>query len=365
MVLTWDPQTQGRSDGPGGPAPRTRTPAPDRPRRSPRAPWTRSTSSCPPRGRPSGRATAARCPPSTTPPSRTGAWPRARTPPSTRSTPRLDPKQIGIAGNSLGAFAVSKVGVRGHPRGRRGGLGPAAVTARTGTGGHGRAAHAAGARPRHVGRLRDRVAQRRRRGDPEPRDSRPGPAGRQRRRRGPSARRGVPTMQVNTRAGTHFESAVIPNAGLPRHAARDRPVRLVHARLVRPLREGRRRAPTAGCSPTAGRGTPLDAKVDPAGEGNLFSANLRSRIDIVTPMDGAGAVRGPAHGLRDPGATTAPARSRRADFGFGRQTLAPGAPAPRCASAVRAPRRLDLSRSKRRLPRASAAEASAAGWACT
>ena len=98
---------------------------------------------------------------------------------------------------------------------------------------------------------------------------------------------GVPTGQINTRAGTHFESALIPNGIFPATlrgmdqlawytvAWLDRWVKgdeSAEARLLTSRWHRDRR----------------DFEVDPAGRGNLFSANLRSRYDF--PKVGGGQI---------------------------------------------------------------------------
>jgi len=153
-------------------------------------------------------------------------------------------------------------------------------------------------------------------------------------------------MQVNTRAGTHFESAYIPNAAFPATLrGLDQTAWYTLAwfdRWVKGDGSADRRLLT-----DRWRKDPVDAGIDPAGQGNLFSPTLRSRVDIVT-RQGSRAV---CEDLRNGCGLLVDDRAgpfSALDFAYGRQTLAPVRPAS-CASVVRAPRRLDLSRSRRRL----------------
>ena len=98
----------------------------------------------------------------------------------------------------------------------------------------------------------------------------------------------MPTGQINTRAGTHFESAMIPNTAFPATlrgmnqyawytvAWMDRWVKGDDSADARLLTSRWHRDLT-------------DFQVDPAGRGNLFSANLRSRFDFPR-ADGSGQV---------------------------------------------------------------------------
>ena len=346
VVLTWDPQTQGRSDGPGAAPTENENSQPQsvesftegtvdaldffvstpgsifRPRNSRTMPAVNHSAK-------QNRRVAE---------GRNAAFNPLHA--------RLDEKYIGIAGNSLGAFAVSKVSTEDPRVDAVVAWDQLAVNARTGTAGTG-----APLTPKVPGLGMS--------GDygigspngaagvsPKPRDSAPDPQG----ANGPSraySKAGVPTMQVNTRAGTHFESAVIPNPGFPATLRGiDQYAWYTLAWFDRYVKEdpsADRRLLTDRWQKDA-----LDAKVDPAGKGNLFSVSLRSRIDIVR-MDGISAqcedLRTGCGILGDDRAGPFSA----AEFGFGRQTLQPVRP-PSCASAIRAPRRLDLSRSKRRLP---------------
>ena len=180
---------------------------------------------------------------------------------------------------------------------------------------------------------------------PKPRESAPDPQG----ANGPSrdfSKAGIPTMQVNTRAGTHFESGVIPNAGFPATLrGNDQTAWYTLAwfdRYVNDEASADRRLLT-----NRWQKDPRDLEIDPEGKGNLFSPTLRSRIDIAT-RQGAKVV---CEDLRTGCGVLVDDRSgpfSALAFGYGRQTLAPVRPAS-CATAVRAVRRLDLSRSGRRL----------------
>ena len=112
VVLTFDPQNQGRSD-PRGEAPTRTRASPPRATaaRSSTARRTRSTSSSPRRPALTCRGRAA-TPARRTAPSRRAAWRPASTPPSTRCGELIDPARIGIAGHSYGAAGVSYVGQR-------------------------------------------------------------------------------------------------------------------------------------------------------------------------------------------------------------------------------------------------------------
>ena len=109
VVLTFDPQGQGRSDVHGEAPTRTRAFRP-RPTAVPSstAPRTRSTSCSPTPSVPTSRSRAAPPAPAT-PPSRAGEWPPDWTPPTTRSGAGRS-QRIGIAGHSYGAAGVSYIG---------------------------------------------------------------------------------------------------------------------------------------------------------------------------------------------------------------------------------------------------------------
>lgn len=258
---------------------------------------------------------------------------------------RLDSSRVGIAGHSLGAFAVSQVSTEDERVDAVVAWDQLAVNRRTGTAGSGTA-------------LKPRVPALGMSGDygigspngaagvnPKPRESAPDPQG----ANGPSraySNAGLPTMQVNSRAGTHFEPALIPNPGFPATLRGiDQTAWYTLAWFDRYLRKDEsadRRLLTDRWQKDA-----EDAKADPAGKGNLFSVSLRSRVDIVR-ADGTRAV---CEDLRTGCGVLGDDRAgpfSAVDFGFGRQQLTPARPA-RCATRVRGPRRLDLSRSKRRL----------------
>ncbi|MBA3306452.1 MAG: hypothetical protein H0U25_11100 [Thermoleophilaceae bacterium] len=342
VVLTWDPQTQGRSDGPGAaPTENENSQAQTveaftegtvdaldfffsnpgsvfRPRNSRTMPGVNHSAK-------QDRRVAA---------GKNAAFNPLHT--------RLDTNRIGIAGHSLGAFAVSQVSTQDERVDAVVAWDQLAVNARTGSG----------------AALKPRVPALGMSGDygigspngaagvnPKPRQSAPDPQG----ANGPSrtySKAGLPTMQVNTRAGTHFEPALIPNAGFPATLRGiDQTAWYTLAWFDRYLRgeeSADRRLLTDRWQKDA-----EDAKADPAGNGNLFSASLRSRVDIVR-ADGAKAV---CEDLRTGCGLLGDDRSgpfSALDFGFGRQTLTAVRPA-RCATRIREPKRLDLSRSKRRV----------------
>lgn len=155
----------------------------------------------------------------------------------------------------------------------------------------------------------------------------------------------VPTGQINIRAGTHFESAVIPNGAFPATlrgndqlawyttAWMDRWVKGDHSADARLLTSRWHR-------------DPRDFQIDPAGRGNLFSANLRSRFDFPRADDS-----GQVHcedlrqgcGLLVNDARPLPGAGAAAGAKPGPSASAP----PPCASSLRATRRLDLSTHKR------------------
>lgn len=350
VVLTWDPQTQGRSDGSGA-APTqdensspqsvgaftdgtvdaldffTSTPGnPFRPRNS-------TTNPAVNHGAKQSRRVAE---------GRNAAFNPLHA--------MLDASRIGIAGHSLGAFAVSQVASRdprvdavvawdqlvtkGASAGGAGNDGPALPPRVPGLGmsgdyGIGSPNGAAGV-------------------NPKPRESAPDPQGANGASRDFS-RAGVPTGQVNTRAGTHFEYSVIPNAGFP---ATLRGVDQTAWYTLAWFGKYLQRDPDADRLLLTNRWQ-RDAetgKVDPSGDANIFSRDLRSRVDFKR-SDGSKALcedlRSGCGILADDGAGAFSAL----DFAYGRQSLRRVRPAAggRCASAIRLPRRLDLSRSKRRV----------------
>ena len=345
VVLTWDPQTQGRSDGPGGPGTEDENRQPQTPEAftegtvdaldfflsTPGKPFRPRNSRTEPSINHSAKQTR-----------RVAEGKNAAFNPLHAM---LDPNRLGIVGHSLGAFAVSKVAAEDPRVDAVVAWDQLSITDRGGTG-------AAGAP------LKPRVPALGMSGDygigspngaagvtPRTRTSAPDPQG----ANGPSrefSKAGVPTMQVNTRAGTHFEPAVIGNPGFPATLrGLDQTAWYTLAwfdRYVdRDLSADRRLLTDRW------QKDPADAEVDPAGKGNLFSPTLRSRIDIVK-LDGTKAV---CEDLRTGCGILADDRAgpfSALEYGYGRQTLATVRPV-RCATGVRAARRLDLSRSGRRL----------------
>ena len=345
VVLTWDPQAQGRSDGPGGPGTESenRTPqtvesftegtvdaldfllstpsAPFRPRNSRTVPSINHSAKQDRRVR-EGRNAAFN--------------------PLHAS---LDPNRLGIAGHSLGAFGVSEVGSEDArvdalvawdqlaasgqgTAGRRGTSRPPRVPAlgMSGDYGIGSPNGSAGVHPRR-------------------RDSPPDPNGATGASREYS-RAGVQTMQVNTRAYTHFEPSFIPSAAFP---ATLRGIDATAWYTIAWFDKYVKRTPGADRFLLSNRWQrdAEDLRVDPPGKGNLFSPTLRSRVDIRRAVGG----RAHCEDLRTGCGVLVDDRAGPfsvLDFAYGRQSLRPVRPA-RCAGAIRVPRRLDLSRAKRRL----------------
>ena len=345
VVLTWDPQTQGRSDGPGGPG----TESENRDPQTPEA-FTEGTVdaldffvSTPARPfRPRNSRTVPSVNHSAKQERRVREGRNAAFNPLHAS---LDPGRMGIAGHSLGAFAVSKVGVQDTRVDALVAWDQLSTTERTGAGGSG-----ASIKPRvpglgfsgdyGIGSPNGAAGV-----NPRPRPSAPDPNG----ATGPSrdySRAGVQTMQVNTRAGTHFEPGFIPNPGFP---ATLRGIDVTAWYTIAWFEKHVRRSSSADRFLLTGRWQrdPDDLRVDPPGSGNLFSPTLRSRVDIRRSVGG----RAHCEDLRTGCGVLVDDRAGPfsvVDFAFGRQSLRPVRPA-RCASTVRMPRRLDLSRSKRRL----------------
>ena len=334
VVLTWDPQTQGRSDGPGEEPTQNENSTPQSvgaftDGTQDAIDFFLSTPSAP--FRPRNAATN---------PSVNHAAKQNRRVAEGRNAPfnplhgMLDRTGWASPGNSLGASGVSKIASEGRARGRGGGLGPAAEK---GVRGYSvlpacRAwacpATTASARPTAPSACY-----------PRPRDPPPTP-------RAPTAPRapsagGVPTGQINTKGGTHFEYCGDPQPRLPGHAAGAGPGRVVHDRVVRQVPQARRaRGPPAAHQPlAAGR---REQGVDPQGDANLYSKDLRSRID-VRRADGSRAL---CEDLRG-GCGILPTTARavlRVDFGV--RPRHPRAVRPaRCATGSALPRRLDRSRS--------------------
>ena len=160
---------------------------------------------------------------------------------------------------------------------------------------------------------------------PKPRESAPDPQGANGASRDFSTA-GVPTGQVNTRAGTHFESAVIPNPGFPATLrGGDQYAWYTIAWFEKYLE----RSPDADRLLLTNRWQ-RDAetgRIDPDRDANLFSSDLRSRIDVRRD-DGSRALcedlRGGCGLLSDDGS----GRFSALDFAYGRVTPAPRAPDP-------------------------------------
>ena len=156
----------------------------------------------------------------------------------------------------------------------------------------------------------------------------------------------MPTAQVNTRAGTHFESAVIPNPGFPATLRGGDQYAWYTIAWFEKYLAGSADADRLLLTNRWQRDAETGS-IDPDRDANLFSRDLRSRIDVRRDdrsralcedlRDGCGL-------LSDDGS----GRFSALDFAYGRVALRRVRPA-RCASAVRLPRRLDLSRSKRRV----------------
>ena len=337
VVLTWDPQTQGRSDRSGEPPTENENATPqsigaftdgtqdalDFFESTPSAPFA-----------PRDSRTNAAVNHSAKQDSRVAAGKNAAFNPLHA---RLDTARIGLAGNSLGARAVSEIGsidnrvdavvawdaLSGSFTPRVPGLG---LSGDYGIGG----GCSTGVTPTPcTSPLDPQAANAASRGFSEA---------------------DVPTGQINTRAGTHFESAMIPNGGFPATlrginqyawytvAWMDRWVKGDDSADARLLTSRWHRDLT-------------DFQVDPAGRGNLFSANLRSRFDFPR-ADGSGQVlcedlrQGCGLLVNDAPPLPSPPTAGGSGSGSG---SGPGSSTalPPCASSLRATRRLDLSRRKR------------------
>ncbi len=353
VVLTWDPQTQGRSDGPGAAPTQNENSTPQsvgaftdgtvdaldffvsdpahpfRPRNSATMPAVNH-------GDKQARRVAE---------GRNAAFNPLHA--------MLDTSRIGLAGHSLGSFGVSKVASQdtrvdavvawdqlattetapGSPPGSGPPLPPRVPgLGMSGDYGLGSPNGAAGV-------------------SPKPRESAPDPQG----ANGPSrdfSGAGVPTGQVNIRAGTHFESAVIPNAGFPATLRGGDQYAWYTIAWFDKYLKGDPGADRLLLTDRWQRDTET-GKIDPFGDPNLFSRDLRSRIDFRR-ADGSRAL---CEDLRNGCGLLADDRAASfsaLDFAEGRQSLAAVRPARRarplrCAAAIRVPHRLDLSRSKRRL----------------
>ena len=334
VVLTWDPQTQGRSDSSGAAPTESENAAPQ----SVGAftdgtvdalDFMTSTPGSPFRPRNS-----------TTNPAVNHGAKQARRVAEGRNAGfnplhgMLDTARLGLAGNSLGASAVSEVAskdqrvdavvawdqlaVKLPPRVP--GLGM------SGDYGIGSPNGAVGVSPR-------------------PRESAPDPQGANAPSRAFSTA-GVPTAQVNTRAGTHFESAVIPNPGFPATLRGGDQYAWYTIAWFEKYLAGSADADRLLLTNRWQRDGDT-ARIDPDQDANLFSRDLRSRIDFKR-ADGSRAL---CEDLRDGCGLLADDGSGRfsaLDFANGGDTLRQVRPT-RCASAVRLPRRLDLSRSGRRV----------------
>lgn len=357
VVLTWDPQTQGQSDTSGAPPTQDENATPQSPGAFTEGTvdaldFLLSTPSTPFRPRNSA----------TMPAINHGAKQdrRIREGRNAAFNPlheRLDASRIGIAGHSLGAFAVSKVASEDRRVDAVVAWDQLSTTERGGD------AQETGAR------LEPRVPALSLSGDygigspggavgvnPRPYSAPPDPQG----ANGPSrafSAAGIDTMQVNTRAGTHFEPALIPNAAFAATLrGLDKTAWYTIAWFERYVKGDR--AAERLLLTDRWRRDGESARVDPTGDGNIFSAYLRSRIDIGR----LGGRRVRCEDLRAGCPALAPDGGGAFDvveFAFGRQSL-PGAgdrgagrrgarDRRRCATRVRMPRRLSLSRSKRRL----------------
>jgi dienelactone hydrolase len=354
VVLTWDPQTQGQSDTSGAPPTQGENGTPQSP-----GAFTDGTvdaldfllSTPAAAFRPRNSATMPAVSHAAKQDRRVGEGRNAAFNPL---HDRLDPERIGIAGHSLGAFGVSKVASEDRRVDAVVAWDQLSTTERGGDG------QSSG------GELAPRVPALSLSGDygigspggavgvnPRPYTAPPDPQG----ANGPSrafSAAGIDTMQVNTRAGTHFESALIPNAGF---AATLRGIDKTawytigwFERYVKGDAAADRLLLT-----DRWRGDAESARVDPTGDGNIFSAYLRSRIDVGR----SSGRRVRCEDLRAGCPALGPDGGGPFDvveFAFGRQSL-PGAGAGdgrrrdrrRCATRVRTPRRLSLSRSNRRL----------------
>jgi len=347
VVLTWDPQTQGRSDGPGAAPTQNEnsspqsvgaftdgtvdaldffTSTPDHPFR----PRNSATMPAVNHGDKQARRVAA-----------------GRNAGFNPLYAMLDPSRIGIVGHSLGAFAVSQVAsedprvhavvawdqlsTKGTSAGGAGSDGPPLPPRVPGLGlsgdyGIGSPNGAAGV-------------------NPKPRESAPDPQGANGASRSFS-RAKVPTGQVNTRAGTHFESAVIPDAGFAATLRGNDQYTWYTVAWFQKYLQGSADADRLLLTSRWQRDAET-AKIDPTGDPNVFSRDLRSRLDFKR-ADGSGALcedlRTGCGVLADDGAGP----FSGVDFAYGRQSLSRVRPG-RCAAAIRLPRRLDLSRSKRRV----------------
>lgn len=344
VVLTWDPQTQGYSDTPGEAPTATENATPQS-----EGAFTNGTvdaldfflSTPSHRFRPRNSATM---------PNVSHAGKQARRVKAGLDAAynplwaRVDPRRIGIAGHSLGALAVSKVasadrrvkavvawdqlktsdsimGASGTPI-------PPRIPALSMSGdyGIGSPGGAAGV-------------------NPKPYTSQPDPQGANAASHAFS-KKGLPTGQINTRGGTHFDYSFIPN---PAFGATYRGIDQVTWYTIAWFQKYLKHASNADRLLLTNRWQrdTEEGRVDPDHDANVYSRYLRSRIDIRRSdrsralcedvRKGCGILvddlAGPFSAL---------------DYAYGRDSLAPRRKV-RCASSIRSPRRLDLSRSHRRL----------------
>lgn len=269
----------------------------------------------------------------------------------------VDPDRVGLVGHSLGAYAVSKVGNE-----------DARVDAivafdNLNMGG---AASCPAAGPPGVPAIAPRVPALGMAADygltPTPYNADPGPEckndGFARYKQA-----GVDAAQLNIRGGTHYEFSYIPNPGFP---ATLRGMDLASWYAGAWLDKYVKRDPGADARVLSDRWR-SDARgreVDPAGDGNLFSKYYRSRV-ALTLADGSpyvcddvragcappfGASDGEPAGysyLRE--ASTTDAASDPGGGGGGGGTAGRSVRGGKCVRALRVSRRLSLSRSRRRL----------------
>ena len=156
----------------------------------------------------------------------------------------------------------------------------------------------------------------------------------------------IATGQINTKGGTHFESAVIPNPAFPATLrGSDQTAWYTIAwfdKYVRHTRSADRFLLTNRWQNDA-----ENKRVDAQGDANLYSKDLRSRIDVKR-TDGSRAL---CEDLRVGCGILVDDRAGDfsvEDFAFGRDTRTAVRPA-RCATRVKVPGRLDRSRARRRL----------------
>ena len=336
VVLTWDPQTQGRSDGPGEEPTQNENSSPQSvgaftDGTQDAIDFFMSTPSAP--FRPRNAATNA---------SVNHAAKQSRRVSEGRNAAfnplhaMLDRGKLGLAGNSLGALGVSVIAskdprvdaVVGWDQLRTATDTPPRVPGLGMSGDYG------------IGSPNGAVAV-----SPRPRTEAPDPQGANAASREFSKAK-IATGQVNTKGGTHFESAVIPNPGFgATFRGNDQTAWYTIAWFDKHVK----RSASADRFLLTNRwqNDAENKRVDAQGDANLFSKDLRSRID-VRRSDGSRALcedlrRGCGILVDDrAGAFSA------AGFAFGRNSLRPVRPA-RCATRVAVPRRLSRSRSRRRL----------------